>query len=173
MVAAMMFPLLVDHIRNIAARSLWRRRHRAIGTFLTGYTSPWLLFGIFASAAHLIMKMQSWSMRLISVVGFGFALIWLLTPLRRRSVLACHRTRPIAPTGWRAYRDGFCYGWMVGSSCVISCWAVMLACLLSGHSLPAMIGITAVGWFERRKPRPNPALACATLLILASAAFIS
>src|SRR5215470_10286257 len=34
MVPAMMFPLLISPLRIVAARSLWRRRHRAILQFL-------------------------------------------------------------------------------------------------------------------------------------------
>ncbi len=169
MVVAMMFPLLVDHVRNTAARSLWSRRHRAIGIFLTGYATSWLIFGAFASGAYLILNMQTWSPTpVMSALGFGLAILWQGIPLRRRSLLACHRTRPIAPTGWRADRDCLRYGWMVGGSCVVSCWALMLACLLSGHSVAAMIGVTAIVLFERTRVRPNQFFACAALLALAA-----
>ena len=168
MVFAMMFPLLVDHVRNTAARSLWSRRHRAIGTFLTGYTMSWLIFGTVASAAYLILNMETWfSKPIISTVGFCVAILWQVMPVRRRSVLACHRTRPIAPTGWRAERDCLRYGWMVGTSCIISCWALMLACLLSTHSVLAMVGITAIGLFERNTRRSNQFFPCIVIAALA------
>jgi predicted metal-binding membrane protein len=161
----MMFPMLVDPIRNTAARSLWRRRHRAIGAFLTGYVGPWLLFGIIASVTCSVLEMQSWPPSIVSEVGFGVALIWQITPAKRRSLLACHRTRPIAPTGWRADRDCLRYGWMVGSSCLVSCWALMLACMLS-HSIPVMISATAIGLIERSKAQPNQVVQCAVIAVL-------
>jgi predicted metal-binding membrane protein len=167
MVIAMMFPLLVDHIRNTAARSLWYRRHRAVGLFLTGYVAPWLVFGIAASAMLSVLEAQSrLDPPLLSALGFGLALIWQVTPARRRAVLSCHRTRPISPTGWRADRDCLRYGSSVGASCLFSCWALMLACMLSRHSVPAMFAITAIGLFERNRARPNQRLLCAVIAAL-------
>ncbi len=49
MVVAMMFPLVIGSVRTVAARSLWRRRHRAIAGFLTGYAGAWFLVGLVAS----------------------------------------------------------------------------------------------------------------------------
>src|SRR5262249_23730881 len=46
MVPAMMFPLLISPVRIVAARSLWRRRDRAILQFLLGYLAAWALPGI-------------------------------------------------------------------------------------------------------------------------------
>ena len=166
MVVAMMFPLVVDSIRNIAARSLWARRHRAIGVFLTGYVSPWLMFGIVASAVLSVLERSWLNFPMVSAVGFGVALVWQMTPAKRRSVVACHRTRPIAPTSWRADRDCLRYGWMVGSSCLVSCWALMLACMLSRHSIPAMVSVTAIGFVERNKARPNQRFVCAAIAVL-------
>ena len=50
MVIAMMLPLVIDPIRGVAARSLWPRRHRAVGGFLLGL-SVWLVAGIVVSVA--------------------------------------------------------------------------------------------------------------------------
>jgi predicted metal-binding membrane protein len=164
MVVAMMFPLLIAHVRNTAARSLWRRRHQAIGGFLAGYLAPWFIFGTVTTAAQLLFPFKNSAP--ISAAGFVVAAIWQVLPVRRRSVLACHRTRPLAPRGWRADRDCLLYGWMVGTWCVGSCWAVMLACLMSAHSLPAMIGLTGIGLWERTKPRRNQIIPCVILVLL-------
>ena len=166
MIVAMMFPMLLDPIRTTAERSLWRRRHRAIGGFLIGYLAPWMMFGVVASAAASLLQMYS-GLQPAAAAGFGAALLWQVTPLKRRAVLACHRTLPIAPAGWRADRDCLRYGWVVGSSCLVSCWALMLACLLAGHNLQVMIGATAVGWTERSMARPNQRLLCAVIAVLA------
>lgn len=173
MVVAMMFPLLPAHVRNTAARSLWARRHRAIGGFLTGYLAPWILFGVAAVGVLFILEGQTWFRSpVVSAAGFAAALIWQVMPARRRSVLACHRTRPIAPAGFRADRDCVRYGWMVGSACVLSCWALMLVCLMTGHSILAMVGLTAIGLFERSRPRPNQLFACMVITVLAASHMI-
>lgn len=168
MVAAMMFPLVRDSIRTTAVRSLWRRRHRAIGGFLIGYFGPWLIFGVVASGMVAAVRTQILLLpTTAAALGFGVALLWQITGVKRRAMLSCHRTMPLAPVGWRAHRDCLHYGWVVGRSCVVSCWALMLACMLSGHSLPAMLSVTAVGWAERNIVQPNNRLLCAFIAVLA------
>jgi hypothetical protein len=174
MVVAMMFPLLIDHVRNTAARSLWSRRHRAIGTFLAGYAGPWLLFGMTASGVHATLKMQTWAYApVIGASGFAIALLWQAMPSRRCFTLACHKTVPIAPTGWRADRDCLRYGWTVGVPCVISCGVLMLACLLMSHSILAMVGVSLIVLFERRRVRPRQLFACVAIAVLAAIMVVS
>jgi predicted metal-binding membrane protein len=162
MIVAMMFPMVTSSIRAVAARSLWRRRHRAILQFLAGYIAPWLLFTLAGSIA--ITGLQSPQ---AAAFAFGAAVIWQVTPAKRRAMFACHRTIPIAATGWRADRDCFRSGWIIGISCVTSCWVLMLACMLSEHSLPAMLCATVIGTNERAQFRPNQRLLCSAMLLLA------
>ncbi len=167
MIVAMMIPMVVVPIRTAAACSLWARRHRAIVGFLIGYITPWLAFGIIASIATFAFRIQHWNPQLVAAMGFAAAAFWQVTSLKRRSLLVCHRTYPISPNGWRADRDCWQYGWSVGSWCLVSCWALMLGCMLAGHSLAAMFGATVVGWTERTKPRPDQRLLCAIIGLLA------
>ncbi len=168
MVAAMMFPMVLESVRSIAARSLWRRRQRAILEFLVGYVALWTLFGIVATAAFSALQARfALELTYTAALGLGIAVVWQLMPAKRRAILACHRTLPIAPTGWRADRDCLRSGWMVGVSCMVSCWALMLACVLSGHSIPVMFCAMAIGWTERHRPRPNQRLLCSGLVLLA------
>jgi predicted metal-binding membrane protein len=170
MIVAMMFPMVLAPVRTTAARSLWRRRNRAIGGFLLGYLAPWMMFGIAASLLVSGLRAQTWLWPTASAaLGFGAALLWQVTPVKRRALLACHRTLPIAPRGWRADRDCLRYGWMMGGACLVSCWALMLACMLAGHSIPIMLCATAVGWTERNTPRPNHRLLCAVIAVFALA----
>ena len=162
MIAAMMFPMVLSSVRTVAARSLWRRRHRAILHFLVGYIAPWLLFTLVAS----ILTAGLYSSQ-AAAFAFGAAVLWQLTPVKRRALFACHRTIPIAARGWRAGRDCFRSGWIIGISCVASCWVLMLACMLSEHSLPAMLCATAIGIIERTQFRPNQRLLCSAMLLLA------
>jgi predicted metal-binding membrane protein len=169
MVAAMMFPMVLEPIRTTAERSLWRRRHRAISGFLTGYLGTWLMFGVVASVLVAALRTKAWwpQAGVAAASGFGAALLWQVTPIKRRAAIACHRTLPLAPAGWRADRDCLRYGWVVGRSCLVSCWALMLACLLAGHSVGAMVGVTAVSWAERYMVRPNQRLLCIGIAALA------
>jgi predicted metal-binding membrane protein len=156
MIAAMMFPPLIGHLRVVAARSFWSRRHRAMILFLSGYSALWLLYGFGAEAG---LQLQ----RSISPAASGFAIPltflmaagWQLTPQKRRSLIACHFTMPLAPSGWRADFDCYRYGFRTAASCCISCWALMFACAAAGHALWAMLAVTSVSWSERFLRRPR------------------
>lgn len=121
MIVAMMLPLILGPIRTTAARSLWRRRHRAIGAFLGGYLLPWLLGGVaLAVLAMLMPAPQTDRSSAPLMLAFAVAAGWQLTPVKRRALVSCHATRPLAPRGWPASRDCLIYGWIVGVRCVIT-----------------------------------------------------
>jgi predicted metal-binding membrane protein len=163
MVVAMMFPMTISAVRTTAARSLWCRRHRAIGIFLIGYISAWMVFGVAILAGIGKIESQLLSHSEWIALSFSVALLWQMTPIKRRAVMFCHQTRPLAPVGWPANRDCLRYGWATGSWCVISCWGLMVPCMLSGHSiLPMMCGI-AVGWKERNRFRVNQLVICTVI----------
>jgi predicted metal-binding membrane protein len=146
MTVAMMLPLVVPQVRFVADRSLWRRRHRAIAGFLIGYLAIWFLVGIAVSFVE--------PTPVLAAAAFAVAGTWQLTRYKRVAMASCHRPMPLAPRGWRADRDCIRYGWMVGTYCVASCWALMFACAMAGHHLVAMVGVTAVMYAERyTRPR--------------------
>jgi len=156
MVVAMMLPLVVTAIRATSRRSLWSRRNRAIGGFLVGYLSPWLVLGLAASAIAAAIGLEDRrGLPALAAVGFGVAAAWQVTPVKRRAVWSCHRTAPLAPEGWRADRDCIRYGWDIGKRCLVSCWAMMLACVLAGHNLPTMACVGVLGAVERYTARPR------------------
>jgi hypothetical protein len=164
MIAAMMLPLLVDAVRTTAARSLWPRRDRAIALFLTGYAAPWMLTGagVLVAARALAPVSPRWA-----AAAFAAAALWQLTPAKKRALLSCHRTMPLAPRGRRADRDCLRYGWTVGRHCVTSCGMMMAACALASHAVVAMAGVTAIAAVERRMPRLRPRVTAAALIALA------
>ena len=145
MTLAMMLPMVIDPIRTAAKRSLWRRRHRAMVAFLIGYVGCWILLGLVV----LQIPHGKWA----AAIAFVVAAVWQFTRAKRRALIACHRTMPLAPRGWRADRDCVRYGILTASSCIVSCWALMLACALSGHALLVTVGATAIGLTERYAPR--------------------
>jgi predicted metal-binding membrane protein len=168
MVVAMMVPLVLAQIRFAAARSLWRRRHRAIVGFLVGYLGTWLVVGLGAVGLSVALQADdrvaaSW----VAALGFVVAAAWQLSPIKWRALRGCDRTNPLAPHGWRADRDCVRYGWLVGGQCLLSCWALMLACMLAGHGVLALAGVTIVTAAERYLARPDQRIVCGLLAGLA------
>ena len=156
MVVAMMIPLTVPSLRFAAFRSLWPRRHRAIAMFLTGYLAIWLLVGV--SIACLL----AWEPRLTDVwkkgataAAFVLVAAWQWTPMKRRALVKCHATVPLAPRGWRADRDAIRFGWMAGRSCFVNCGISMVACTLTGHHAVALVACAWMAFQERYSWRPN------------------
>jgi hypothetical protein len=149
MVAAMMLPLVVVPVRRTARASLWRRRHRAVAEFLIGYGLIWLPFGAVALAFLTWWQPQLW----VTAATFAVAAIWELSPLKRRALILCHRTIPLRPSGWQADLDCLRYGAIQGRSCLLSCWAIMLAPMVTPQRLPAMAVVALLCWLERFWPR--------------------
>jgi predicted metal-binding membrane protein len=150
MVIAMMFPLAITPVRVTAERSLWRRRHRAIAEFLAGYVLVWLVVGAIGIWVLTTLPVVSWlGSNLSTGLGLLVAAAWQLAPAKRRALRACHRTAPLAGRGWRADRDCLAYGITSGGRCVLNCWAMMFACLLSAHSIPVMVAATMLALGER------------------------
>lgn len=154
MVLAMMVPLSVGAIRTTAARSLWRRRHRAIAAFLGGFVVPWAIAGVLVSIAVAAwMPEDAGAVTVVTMLAFAIAALWQRSRAKQRALMACHGTRPLAPAGWAAVRDSVGFGASIGGHCVISCWALMLACAVSGHHPLVMLAAAAIGVAERTTPR--------------------
>lgn len=147
MVVAMMFPLVGAPVRQAAFHSLWSRRHRAIGVFLTGYVAPWLAFG----ALVILVQGEIRSDRRATVIigAILIAAAWQASPWKRRALDQCHRIMPLAPRGWRANWDCLRFGWRIGTACVCACWALMLVCAVSDHAILAMCVATIVAIRDR------------------------
>jgi Predicted metal-binding integral membrane protein (DUF2182) len=167
MVVAMMLPLVVHCIRVTASRSLWLRRDQAISVFLLGYLACWILAGVVISKVVSTVYIPQGLPSTVAVsVAFGLAAGWQLTGAKRRILRSCHRTIPIAPYGWRANLDCFRYGWMIGGNCLLSCGALMVACCLAGHSLPAMAGAGSISAAERYMASPHQRLLSIAILAI-------
>lgn len=147
MVAAMMLPLVTDAITVAAFRSLPERRHRAGAVFVAGFLGCWLLAGLPAVALRQLVIMHD---NRVAAICFIAAAAWSVTRVRKKALLRCHRTFPIAPVGFRADLDCFRFGTSVGYGCVVSCGLAMLACTLAGHSLMALVVCMVGGVAERR-----------------------
>jgi predicted metal-binding membrane protein len=171
MLAAMMFPALVPQVRVVAMRSFWSRRNRSVFFFLAGYTLVWLLYAIVAAIIIAALeRVSSLFSTLLVPLSLLLAALWQLTPQKRRSLVACHFTMPLAPTGWRADLDCSRYGMRTALLCCVSCWALMLVCVVAGHSLWPMLVVTVVSLSERVLQRPRQFQFALALLGVALAA---
>lgn len=165
MVVAMMLPLIVDCIRVTAVRSMWERRDRAIFLFICGYLAVWTIAGLVLCGATVSLETQAWfHPPIVSMTAFSLAAFWQFTTTKRRALISCHRTIPLAPHGWHANTDCLHYGWLIGGSCLVNCGVLMVACSLSGHSLEAMVGTGFIIAVERYMPRPHPCVFSATIV---------
>jgi predicted metal-binding membrane protein len=60
MVAAMMIPATIGSIRTTAARSLWRRRQRAVAEFLVAFVGAWIVFGAVVLGVSSLVADAGW-----------------------------------------------------------------------------------------------------------------
>jgi predicted metal-binding membrane protein len=156
MVIAMMLPLVIGSVRLTAYASLWRRRDRAIAGFAAGFLGPWLAAGAIVAALDPLVNrvVTEQAVPLLPSAGFVGAAVWQLGPIKRRALVSCHQSVPLAPRGWRADKDCVRFGWTIGCACFTSCWALMLACVFAGHELWTMPCACAIGMAERYPSRP-------------------
>jgi predicted metal-binding membrane protein len=164
MVMAMMAPLMLEPLRWLAFQSFRHRRHKAIFLFLIGFLLPWMIAGV----AAVWLRTLDGNNPLLAPVTFVLAALWVLVPVRRHALVFCHRTVPLAPSGWNADRDCLRYSLLIGASCIVTCGFLMLACALTGHNLVAMLGGTALSALERRSFRPPTGRIFAGALLLAA-----
>ena len=91
------------------------------------------------------------------------AVLWQMTPTKRRAAARCHRT--CAPPLDADQAVGVCgrFGLRLGLDCVASCWALMAAMAAAGHALVAVVPLFWVSWYERRRrPHHDPRTRLAT-----------
>ena len=163
MVIAMMVPLTITNVRHVAQSSMWRRRHRAIAGFLVGYLGVWLVVQtIIVETWGLLAPLIGWGTA--GSVAMVAAALWEIAPLKRQRLRRCHRTMPLAPRGWRADADCARYGVSTGFSCVMMCWALMVAAAAFSHSFLVMTVLFGVQVSGRYKRRPSPVLAALAVL---------
>jgi len=161
MVAAMMLPLTLPHVRHVARSG--PRRHRGIAGFLAGYLAVWILAMLaIVAALDAGSRVAGWTVAAGLVTAA--AVLWEVAPGRRRLLRRCSRTMPLAPRGWRADADCAHFGVRAGASCVCVCWALMAACVVFSHGPGVMAVLFGVQLSGRYRREPSPALAALAVL---------
>ncbi len=161
MVVAMMLPLVFDPVRTVWSRSFRQRRGRAVCGFVVGYLSLWAATGLAVSTVLAVASSVGPSPSTLAAVLFLLAAAWQGSRGKKRSLVACHATAPLAPRGMRA--DWHCvrYGLQIGSACAASCGLLMAACAATGHHLGVMLVCFWIALAERLAYRPSPRLLAA------------
>lgn len=143
MTVAMMLPTCWPAVRYVAANTF--QRERTVPAFLLGFFAPWAVF------TAVVVAFTRWVPpgRAIDVAGvLAIAGLWQLTPAKRACLRGCRGVRVPPAYGWRAVRASGRLGVRHGLACVGSCWAMMLAMLITG-SLLWMVPLLLVVWWEK------------------------
>jgi predicted metal-binding membrane protein len=146
MSTAMMVPAALPAVRHAALTSMWHRRRRVVALFLAPYLGLWLGFGIvaLASVGWLRRALDVGSLTLLIVVLVAAA-AWELTPMKRRSLRACHLFAPLPPRGLTADAACVTAGLRYGCRSLAGCWALMLTMAVAGpRGLLLMAFLTVV-----------------------------
>ncbi len=151
MLSAMMSPLLIGPLRHLSQRSLSRRRGRATLLFLTPYVAIWALGGFALEMTSDVLSRLS----LPIVVVFAVAIVWQLSPARKRCLNRHHAWPSLAAFGGDADRDAVRFGASQALWCFGSCWSLMLLPLvIATGSVALMAFVSLLIWAEQlEKPR--------------------
>ena len=154
MVLATMLPLVAWNLRQVGLRSPRTRRRIATVEVAAGWIAIWLGTGGVLSAAALMAMRASLSAYVVAA-SVAVAVAWQFTAVRRVAVARCHRTfaPPLGPTARRACVR---FGGMLGSDCVVSCWAGMAVMTAAGHRLAVVLPVAWLSWRDRRRPHDRP-----------------
>lgn len=148
MAAAMMLPLVLDHVRDAATSSPWRSRYRAALTHVAGYLVLWTAAGAAMTLLLHGVRPVVGTLPLVAALG-GLAVLVTASDAHRRRLRRCGATRPLALEGWRADRDHLEAGCRLGVRCLATTWPVMLVAMAQGGVLVLAAG-TVVMLVERR-----------------------
>lgn len=155
MVLAMMLPVIAPHARQAAMLSLWRRRHRAMVGYLSGYLAVWAVVGVgIVGALH--GTQQPHPPVGVTVATLLGAALWQTSRPRRRIMRRCGSVQIGAAQGHAADRDCAAAGWRAGLLCALTCGPVMLV-MAVGHDYPALMAGLLVLLLTERARGPNPA----------------
>ncbi|MCC2607010.1 copper chaperone [Planctobacterium marinum] len=177
MVYAMMLPMLsgaVNFIREMLPRYV--HPYAWLAVFI-GYSALWWLVGALLIAVGVLLSSavwiaEYWPAWIKETTPFS-GLIWLGAALycqsgmRKSAVYACTAGQPLAIDFWGAMRGSVKFGWYKAQRCFASCGVIMLAMMLTGHSLGLMLAVTCLLLYERIKLPKRTSLVSAMCYTLA------
>ncbi len=136
MMTAMMLPSAIPLVYRFAGQAEGRRAQpAALAVLVLVYLSTWLAFGV---ACYFIYNALGMSMRSRALAGggaLGFAALYALTPLKRRSQDRCREVCALhGPLPFNLARAGALAGWRYALSCMGCSAGLMVAMVLVGMS---------------------------------------
>ena len=138
MVAAMMLPTTIPHLRYVGFATRVRRRQRSVLLFALGYLSVWTLPGF--TFALLPLPIGS-AMVALAVMT---AAAWELTPIKQQALRRCCRTWPIRYAGAAADSSALEYGVRHGAICLLVSGPAMIVLMLAGHPWWATVALAVL-----------------------------
>jgi predicted metal-binding membrane protein len=173
MSVAMMLPVTLPWVRFVGLNSTARRRLFAMALYVAAFMAVWsgvgaVELGVATATAALVPPHVALS------IGLFVAGAWEFTTIKRTTLVRCHWTAGLPPTGRRADLACLRFGWRRGVSSAVGCWALMFVMAFLGPTqitLMAMVTIlavtqerTAIGW--RFLPASGGGLIVASLAVL-------
>jgi len=169
MVVAMMLPMTLRQVHQVALTTAGYRRHASAAVFLAGYLAVWIAAqAMISGAVQGMTVLAGWAIA-ASVAG-AVAVVWELEPATWRR--PGNRDVPPGTSGWRASRERVEYGAVTALGCVGRCWALMSICAASMHSVSVMALLFAVqlGGRHGTRGRRSRVLAATAVLVVSAGA---
>lgn len=149
MTIAMMLPLTLGWVREVARST--SARHRATAAFLAGYLAVWMIAIVLIGLAW--QTVASYAGRTGAIRGVVvLAIAWEIAAAVHHGLRRCDESIASVASGWRAYVASVRLGAAAGGRCLLSCWALMAACVAFAHSIWAMVILFGVQLIGRYRP---------------------
>lgn len=146
MLVAMMAPLLISALRHVSARTLPRRRWRAMTLLVAAYVAAWSVGGLALVTVASSIQERTAAIAVVLVA----AVVWQLSPAKQRCLNRHHTRPPIAAFGRAADVDALRFGGTTAVWCLGSCGALMLLPLVSGTWHLAVMALVSLWiWAEQ------------------------
>jgi hypothetical protein len=168
MVAAMMWPLALPCLDEVAGGAYRRWRPGLVATALATVTGLWLVFGLIATVLGRALSAPAgvlwWQLGWVAV-----AIAASRSARRSRLLWRCAKLPPIAPGGVRGVASAARAGAVSWQRCAVLCGAAMAA-MSVGHAPALMVFAALSAWWEARHPLAWPDPVPAVLLAVGAAA---
>ncbi|BBP77473.1 hypothetical protein CCU68_25725 [Pseudomonas gingeri NCPPB 3146 = LMG 5327] len=157
MLVAMMPLLMVHPLEYLWRTSLSRKRWQALGLFVIGFGSVWVLAGVgLLSLVVSVRVLLGIEPSGVFLLGLSICLLWQASPVKQHSLNRCHHQPRISAFGFGFVTDCLRFGVVSGVWCVSSCWALMLLPMLMEQGHLVLMAFVMVWMLLERFLRNRP-----------------
>jgi len=157
---AMMAPLALPALAQLAARCYRTLRLPAILLALAGYLAVWCVIGLPAIVLTVAARAVGSTLDrpvVVALMAGMAALAWCWTRIRIKAQRRCHVVPAPCGSPTRIVAVSGLFGMRLGLTCIAICGPAMLALSIAGAGLPLMLAMTHILLAERLVPDPRPA----------------